>query len=146
MQTTEDFRTRLPRQYPETNRPGFLLRRFEGHLMQFASRLLGPSGLKHIDASDVVQDVLAGVCRSIQTFQGNDEATFTAWINRICRNKVAEFIRSQIPKIRRAKLEQERPLGESHLDFVALQTSVCSRVVKRQYENYLAETNQLASR
>jgi RNA polymerase sigma-70 factor (ECF subfamily) len=53
-------------------------------------------GLQEADALDVVQEVLASVCRSIQKFEYQPEkGRFRAWLGTIAANEISSLMRKQ---------------------------------------------------
>ena len=54
------------------------------------------SGMQSADASNIVQEVLRSVARSLPNFQhGQDGNTFRGWIRRITQNKIRDHFRQQ---------------------------------------------------
>ncbi len=59
-------------------------------------RICRKKGLQHADATDVTQEVLAQVARSIDKFDADHPgATFRGWLYRVTRNSVVDFFRDQ---------------------------------------------------
>ena len=59
-------------------------------------RFVQKHGLQYADAAEVTQEVLGGVVKSIESWDGSKEgSTFRGWLFRITRNKAVDFIRKR---------------------------------------------------
>lgn len=58
-------------------------------------RLAIAKGLQHADAADLTQEVLTRVAGAIDTFRPTAGGCFRAWLYRITRNLVIDFLRKQ---------------------------------------------------
>jgi len=59
-------------------------------------RICQRKGLQHADATDVTQEVLAQVAKSIDKFDpSHPGATFRGWLYRVTRNSVVDFFRNK---------------------------------------------------
>lgn len=81
--------------------PGQLLAEQRSWLKRMAERAIGPRLARRQDASDLVQDCLITAQQHIDTFRGQDEATFRGWLKGIQRNLIARLIRRHAPKVAR---------------------------------------------
>ena len=59
-------------------------------------RFLSKYGLQYADAAEVTQEVLGGVVKSINSWDGSsDNSTFRGWLYRLTRNKAVDLIRKK---------------------------------------------------
>lgn len=59
-------------------------------------RICRKRGLQHADATDVTQEVLAQVAKSIEKFDpSHPGVTFRGWLYRVTRNSVVDFFRNR---------------------------------------------------
>ncbi|HEY5312641.1 MAG TPA: sigma-70 family RNA polymerase sigma factor [Pirellulales bacterium] len=70
-------------------------------LRRLAGRALGLKMSRWYDASDVAQECLQVAGRDLDKFQGQNLATFRAWLRGIQRNLVRKLWRTQLPRLQR---------------------------------------------
>ncbi len=112
-----------------------LLAPYQSMITAYAESLLGKDVRKYMDSHDLTQDVFVVATGSILQFRGSTEKAWISWLKGICRNCFLNFLRDRAPKIRATQSLQGGSDRSSHIDVLALQTSIFGRVEQRHHES-----------
>ena len=87
------------------------------YLLWVARRHLDPDLMPKGGASDLVQETLLEAHRDFSQFRGESDAELLAWLRRLLRNNIANFVRHH--KAAKRGAGREVPLGDTHDDVAA---------------------------
>jgi len=84
-----------------------LLNRYRPYLRVVAEKLIRSHFRARFDGSDIVQEVCRDAAFGIKQLRASSEPEFNAWINRILKNNLANFLRDHTAAKRDVRLEQD---------------------------------------
>ena len=93
---------------------GQLFDQYRGYLKILAQRQLDSRLEARLDASDIVQQTFLSAHRKIEQFEGETEAEFLAWVQRILERNVLETIRNHT-RVAKRSVEREQKLTSEEL-------------------------------